>query len=186
MPGMLLEEGGTSLCGLLPWCIFVQLIVCACAAANEATQTIQVHDDGRMYLYQSYFDASFQNVKVMKDLNVSGNLLIAKPSALSISGAIVHSNATELNYLSQAMPGQAFPEKAVVYSSDGAISAEQIRITRAQSIDNVDTMLSLTTKRNSALSEGVGTAISMKVKDNVNKEFTVSAIESVLYKRLRQ
>ena len=36
-----------------------------CAAANEATQTIQVHDDGRTYLYQSYFDA-FQNVKVMK------------------------------------------------------------------------------------------------------------------------
>ena len=99
MLGMSSEEGGTSLCGLLPWCIFVQLIVCACAAANEATQTIQVHDDGRMYLYQSYFDASFQNVKVMKDLNVSGNLLIAKPSALSISGAIVHSNATELNYI---------------------------------------------------------------------------------------
>ena len=99
MPGMLLEEGGTSLCGLLLWGTFIQLILCAYAAANEAPQTIQVHDDGRMYLYQSHFDASFRNVKVMKDLNVSGNLFIAKPSALSISGAIVHSNATELNYI---------------------------------------------------------------------------------------
>ena len=59
MPGMLLEEGSTSLCGLLLWGTFIQLILCAYAAANEAPQTIQVHDDGRMYLYQSHFGASF-------------------------------------------------------------------------------------------------------------------------------
>ena len=132
-----------------------------------------------MYLYQSHFDVSFQNVNVLKNLTINGNLFIE--NSLSIDNVLVNTTANELNYLSNALPGQIVPGKAVIYSNDGELFAKKMSIlSTTSSVNDVETLLSLTTKRAVALTKGVGTSISMKVKDNVNYEIEIGVIESVL------
>ena len=84
--------------------LFILYIICSeqitTITSSSPPQAIQVLNNGEMYLYQSYFDVSFQNINVVQNLTINGDLYIEKEKSFFINNILINTNANELNYLS--------------------------------------------------------------------------------------
>ena len=73
--------------------LFILYIICSeqitTITSSSPPQAIQVLNNGEMYLYQSYFDVSFQNINVVQNLTINGDLYIEKEKSFFINNILI-------------------------------------------------------------------------------------------------